>query len=121
MTKEQRRENLLPNGQPRYVRCYDSGPDGTFDRYTVVFTGNYASRTDGMKLSYSMSGNPTHPQGCCFLRETDGTAIDRPFNGYPPQIGKHAPTLGERVEFSFLPVGVVGVALNMYKDIWRLW
>ena len=35
MNKTQRKENLLPQGTPRYVRCYDNGGE-TADRYTVV-------------------------------------------------------------------------------------
>ena len=32
-----REQRLMPDGVPRYVRCYDGGED-LFDRYTVVCT-----------------------------------------------------------------------------------
>ena len=64
-------KSLLPNGLPRYVRCYDNGGK-TFDRFTVVFSGNYRSipnrrcRAKNGPLDFQnvgMSESPFHPQG----------------------------------------------------------
>lgn len=79
------RENrLLPGGVPRYTRIYDNGgpdaPDGSVDRYTVVFTGNYRGR-DGICRYVSMSGAPFHPQGIGQHGEQD-RPIDRPRYGH---------------------------------------
>ena len=41
--QKEREERLVPNGVPRYIRCYDMG-EGQFDRYTVCYTGNYKGK-----------------------------------------------------------------------------
>ena len=44
--KQQKRyNNLLPEGKPRYIRCYDNNGK-SFDQYTVVFTGRYTNKTN---------------------------------------------------------------------------
>ena len=37
-SRERRKHALMPNGEPRYVHCYDNGvtKKPTFDRYTIV-------------------------------------------------------------------------------------
>jgi hypothetical protein len=52
----------MPNGIPRYVRCYDNGGE-TFDRFTVVFSGRYRHLTGGEFWHVGMSEHPFHPQG----------------------------------------------------------
>jgi len=59
---KERTERLLPNGVPRYIRCYDNGGK-TADRYTVCYTGNYRGKTKGWHDYVGMSGAPFHPQG----------------------------------------------------------
>ncbi len=49
--QEVRKASLVPNGIPRYVRCYDNGGE-SFDRYTVVFTGLYTQRTGSAFWSF---------------------------------------------------------------------
>ena len=63
MTKEQERfAKLLPNGVPKYVRCYDDGGK-SIDRYTVVFT---KKRPGGVTLYLGMSSEPFHPANIIF-------------------------------------------------------
>ena len=74
------------------VRCYDSGPDGSIDRYTVVYPDN----------SYvGMSGAPFHPQGFCQYGESE-TPIDRP-------TWRH---LGRKIKFNSLPEDCQKVVLR---------
>lgn len=49
-----RKDQLLPGGVPKYIRCYDNGGK-TCDRYTVVFTGRYRHKTGGSFLYVGMS------------------------------------------------------------------
>jgi hypothetical protein len=101
-----RRARLLPNGKPRYVRCYD-GPQ-TADRYTVVFSGHYANR-DGLCRYIGMSARPYHPQGIC-SREDHTSVIDHP---------KHS-HLGKKIRFDQLPEDCQKLVLEDYLDIWQL-
>jgi len=47
-TKKQRNryESLVPNGIPKYIRCYDNG-GASIDCYTVVMTGHYNKENSG--------------------------------------------------------------------------
>lgn len=103
---KERRERLCPNGIPRWIRVYDNGGE-TFDRYTVVFTGNYKGR-DGCHY-LGMSENPTHPQGFG-QHGWSQEIIDRPTYGH----------LGKKVKFEDLPEKCQKVILNDYNDIWDL-
>ena len=99
-------ERLMPNGVPRYVRCYDN--DGqTFDRYTVVFTGNYKGRKGCNYLA--MSEHPTHPQGLG-QHGWSNHIIDRPIYSH----------LGERIKFEQLPEDCKGVVISDYVEIWGI-
>ncbi len=100
-----RKEQLMPNGIPRYVRCYDL--QNTCDRYTVVFTGNYAGREGCDYLG--MSGAPFHPQGFG-QHGWNLDVIDRPTY-------KH---LGKKIKFTDLPEDCQKLVLSDYKEIWRL-
>lgn len=95
-----RLKKLMPNGQPRYVLCYDSGPE-FFDRYTVVFTGRYVGRTIGEYQYVGMSATPFNPQGFCQHGEIDN------YNG-----------LGKKIEFSSMPEDCQVVALRDYLYYW---
>ena len=83
------KNTILVNGKRKVCRVFDTGPDGTFDRYTVAFKG-YRVQGYGMCYPYlASSENPFHPQGFGQHGES------REF-----LTGKH---LGKRVSFESLP------------------
>jgi hypothetical protein len=96
---------LMPNDLPRWVRCYDSGPDEGADRYTVVFTGNYSGRKGCDYLG--MSGAPFHPQGVGMHGWHDWP-IDRPAYGH----------LGKKIHFTDLPEDCQILVLRDYIIMW---
>jgi hypothetical protein len=102
----QRKEALLPNNKPRYIRCYDNGGK-TVDSYTVVFTGRYRHKTNRATLYLCMSANPFHPQG--FGQHGEGDIDSR---GY-----SH---LGKKIGFDQLPEDCQKLVLSDYKDIWDI-
>ena len=106
--KKLRSARLLPNGIPRYIRCYDSGENGSFDRYTVCYTGNYRGKTDWFQY-VGMSTYPFHPQGFGQHGESE-TQIDRPTYGH----------LGKKIKFEDLPQDCQKLVLQDYKEIWKL-
>jgi hypothetical protein len=118
-TQLARKERLIPNGVPKYVRIYDNGgtdvEGGSIDRYTVVFTGKY--RGNGWFQHIGMSGAPYHPQGFCCHGE-DETQIDAP-QGWAPAIGRKC-YLGKRIHFSELNEDCKKVVISDYSDIWQL-
>jgi len=100
-----REERLMPDGVPKYIRCYDSGPDGSADRYTVVYTGKASG------FSYvGMSGSPYHPQGVCQHGEGTNSPIDKPTYGH----------LGKKIKFADLPEDCKKVVISDYKELWRI-
>ena len=101
---------FLPEGVPSKVRVYDSGPDGSADRYTVVFTGNYTSKTGGEHYFLGMSGAPFHPQGFC-QHGSSRMQIDTPRYGH----------LGKKINFTDLPADCQRAALKTYVDLWDLY
>lgn len=119
-------QSLLPNGVPRYVRCYDNGGK-TFDRYTVVFTGNYRNipgrrcRAKYGPLDFQnvgMSEHPFHPQGFGQHGESE-RQIDVNKDGFAPAIGR-SNHLGKRILFVELPADCQKLVLRDYREIWRL-
>ena len=108
MNKTQRKENLLPQGTPRYVRCYDNGGE-TADRYTVVFTGRYKQNTGGEFWYVGMSGNPFHHLGIG-THGSSRTQIDYPSYGH----------LGKKVKFDDLTENCKLCVLQTYKDLWEI-
>lgn len=120
MTKKQRQNNLLPNGVPKYVRCYDN--EKTADRFTVVYTGNY--RGDGKIFAKGwfqycgMSADPFHPQGIGQHGENP-QQIDVNKSGFAPAIGRRC-HLGKRIPFNQLPSDCQKLVLQDYKKIWGL-
>lgn len=111
MNKAQRArfERLMPEGKPRYIRCYDSGPDEGADRYTVVYTGRY--QHDGCGYFYvGMSGSPFHPQGVGYHGEHPYGSIDRPTYGH----------LGKKIKYDDLPDDCKKLVLSDYLDLWGL-
>lgn len=122
MTKRQasRRATLLPNGKPKYVRCYDNGGTevgGTIDRYTVVFSGRYTHKTGGEHSVLGMSGSPFHPQGVG-IHSSYQEVIDAP-SGWAPAIGRKC-YLGTRILFDDLPPDCQKFVVEDYLDLWDL-
>ena len=100
---------FLPEGVPSKVRVYDSG-EGTADRYTVVFTGNYTGKTGGEYIYMGMSGAPFHPQGFC-QHGNSRFQIDTPKYGH----------LGKKIKFTDLPADCQQATLKSYVDLWDLY
>lgn len=107
-TQAERTERLLPGGVPRWIRCYDNGGE-TIDRYTVVYTGNYTSKTGGYHWYVGMSGQPFHPLGFGQHGETLG-ACDHPTYGH----------LGKRIQFADLPPDCQQLVLRDYVYLWDI-
>lgn len=115
-TIAERIERLMPGGIPKYIRAYDNGGE-SFDRYTVVYTGNYNNigvkkRTYNPRQSYlyvGMSEHPFAPSGFGQHGETD-SIIDRPAYGH----------LGKKITFNELPEDCKKLVVSDYKDLWEL-
>lgn len=108
MKNFERKNSLMPNDTPKYVRCYDNGGK-TCDRYTVTFTGRYSHKTNNSFWYLGMSENPFHPQGVgCF--GDSRTQIDKPSYSH----------LGKKIKFSELPENCKKYVINVYKDLWEL-
>lgn len=108
MNNLQRIENLIPDGTPRYIRCYDYGEE-IADRYTVVFTGHY-KKNNGNEFWYlGMSENPFHPLGIG-MHGTSQTQIDYP-------VYKH---LGKKIKFDDLTENCKVCVLQTYKELWNI-
>jgi len=106
MAKNKRLQNIFPDGKPKYVRCYDNGGESA-DRYTVVFTGNYTSKTSGEHWYLGMSGQPFHPQGIG-QHGSSPTQIDKPKYSH----------LGKKVTFENLPSEVQKCVNQTYLYLW---
>ena len=126
MTKlKDRIARLMPNGIPRYVRCYDNGSESA-DRYTVCYTGNYRNRgpasneyVKGWYLFVAMSPDPFHPQGVGQHGESEDRQIDTNKSGYVPAIGRKC-HLGTRIAFSKLPESCQKLVRADYATLWNL-
>ena len=91
---------------PRWIRCYDNGGK-SFDRYTVVFTGNYHGRNGCDYLA--MSEHPFHPQGFG-QHGWNQNVIDRPTYSH----------LGKKIKFEDLPEDCQKLVASDYKEIWGI-
>ena len=109
-----RLNRIMPNGKPRWVRCYDNGGE-TVDRYTVVFTGNWPGHgksVPGYGQLYphvGMSSAPFHPQGFGQYGEHNAI-IDRPTYGH----------LGRKIKFDDLPQDCQRLVIDLYRNLWQL-
>lgn len=124
MNKEQRRNNLLPNGIPRWIRCYDYENDKFMDRYTVVFSHAQSFYTKGWIPVLCMSENPYHPQGIGLHEEYPICGNNALLEGkrtghWPPAIGRKG-NLGKRIEFKDLPEQCQKLVMDDYTDYWNL-
>lgn len=116
-TQQDRLKRLLPDGKPRYVRCYDFGDNDCMDRYTVVFTGNYAGRNGCDYLA--MNAAPFHPQGIGQHGHAD-RVIDSTHGSWGGvSIGRKC-HLGTRIVFEDLPEDCQTAVLNDYRKMWKL-
>jgi len=122
-----RQEKFMPNGIPKFVRCYDNGgldaDKGTFDRFTVVFTGRYRRRKpDGQFDCWfqhvGMSEFPFSSNGFGQHGEHQ-TQIDVNRHGFAPAIGRKN-HLGKRIPFDQLPPDCQQLVIDDYRDIWDL-
>ena len=104
--KNRRREQFMPNGIPRKIRCYDNGGK-TYDQYTVVYTGNYQGRNGCDYVG--MSENPFHPQGFG-QHGWDSNVIDYPKYSH----------LGKKIRFEDLPENCQLLVVDDYKEIWDI-
>jgi len=102
-----RSNRLMPNGVPRYVRCYDNQGE-TIDRYTVVFTGRYTHKTCGTFWYLGMNAAPFHPQGIGQHGESMHQPIDRPRYSH----------LGRKIPFDMLPKDCQQAVIQTYSEIW---
>lgn len=128
-TQQARKERLLPHSIPRYVRVYDNGgldvEGGSFDRFTVVYSGNYRSigRKRGERINswfqyVGMSESPFNPQG--FGQHSEHpTLIDVDKWGFPPAMGRKN-HLGTRIPFNSLPEDCQKLVLEDYKELWEI-
>jgi hypothetical protein len=124
MTKEQRKQNLMPNGIPKYIRIYDN--QECWDHYTVVFSGKYnsigvKSRSNPSQKTYyviGMSSMPFSPVGFC-SHESYDKLIDVNSVGFAPAIGRKN-HLGRRITFDALADDCKKVVIEDYMYIWNL-
>lgn len=123
MTKTQakRKERLMPNGIPRWIRVYDLG-ETAIDRYTVVFSKK--SICENRPYWYSvlgMSVNPFSPIGFGQHSEYE-YLIDTWKNGkycWPPAMGRKC-HLGIRMPFEQLPEDCKKFVIKDYKELWEI-
>ena len=106
--KIDRKNALVPNGVPRYIRCYDNG-GASADRYTVVFTGRYTHKTNGAFWYLGMSTDPCHPMGIGSHGDSK-RPIDTPTYSH----------LGKKIKFTDLTPECQKLVLGDYLDLWDL-
>jgi len=99
---------LMPDGIPRYVRCYDNRGRSA-DRYTVCFVGRYREKTDGHWLYVTMDEKPFHPQGIG-LSGADTCRIDYPSYQH----------LGTKIRFTDLPEDCQKLVVERYMSLWDI-
>lgn len=120
MSKQARIAAILPNGKPRWIRCYDNGgldaENGSTDRYTAVFTGRYRHKTGGETWYLAMSEHPSQPFGVG-LSGSSQTIIDAQHGKWPPAIGR-SNHLGKRIRFDDLPEECKRLVLDHYCYLW---
>ena len=103
LVPSEREKRLIPNGIPKWIRCYDNGGE-TVDRYTVVFT-----KLNGYFPYIGMSEHPTWPNG---FGQHGGSSnpIDKPRYSH----------LGKKITFAQLPQDCREVVISDYREYWNL-
>lgn len=117
MTKQEsilkRQQKLMPNGIPRWIRCYDN--QGTGERYTVVYT---KKRDVGQSHYVGMSANPFHLQG---IGQHGSSQIPIDVNRWGFSIGLGRKNhLGIRIPFSALPPDCQKLVIRDYVEFWLI-
>lgn len=127
-SRQARAARLLPAGTPKYVRIYDNGGDpdtgGSFDRFTVCFTGKAGTIRSADRYHVSaqyraMSCHPFHPQGFGMWGETPNRHCDVNKAGFAPAMGRKC-HLGKRIPFAELPPDCRKLVLQDYREIWGI-
>jgi hypothetical protein len=96
----------LPDGKPRFIRCYKTKRNPTIDNITVVYTkANIWGGKEfaGIVFYAAMSDRPFHPQGFCQ-------------HGESPRHKFHAG--GSRIPFSSLPSDCQKQVMADYASLW---
>jgi len=104
--KSMRVSTLLPNGKPRYIRCYTNNGQ-TFDQYTIVFTGQYSRKNNGVHRYIKISENPFQGAANTFY---SNEIIDDPAYAH----------LGRKIKFELLPEECQKFVIMEYKSIWKI-
>lgn len=107
--------DLMPNGVPRYVRCYDKGEQYEgLDRYTVVYSGRkgkghflYAHGTENGWMQYGKM-HDSHAR------------LDTNESGFSPAVGRRHPELGLHIPFDALPDTLKDIVRADYRAAWNL-
>lgn len=118
-------DSLVPNPKhPERKSCgHKTIPagKGTFDRYTVVFTGNFKGRNH-RTFYVGMSSHPFHPQGFGQHGDTE-EPFDSPGGSRPAGIGNKA-KWGDgdsrRITFQRLPPDCQKLVVSDYMSIWSI-
>lgn len=127
-SRQARAARLLPGGVPRWVRIYDNGGDtemgGTFDRFTVCFTGKAGTirtpRDRRASCQYrAMSCRPFDPQGFGQWGESWDRHCDVNKAGFAPAMGRKC-HLGKRIPFAELPEDCRKLVLSDYRELWGI-
>jgi hypothetical protein len=106
MKKSERAESLMPQGIPKWIRCYDAG--GNFaDRYTVIYTHAQSFGLKGYTVGVGMSANPYHPQDI-------GMHFECQKHKYNGRSG------GKRIKFADLPEDCKRLVVSDYREYWGL-
>jgi len=108
MKKSERKDWLMPEGVPKWIRVYDNRGQ-TIDRYTIVFTHAQSFYEKGAHPFLSMSETPFHPQGFCQHDDYDHP-IDRPTYSH----------LGKKIKFIDLPGDCRKAVIDTYKAYWNI-
>lgn len=108
----------MPDGIPRWIRCYDNGGE-TIDRFTVVFTGRYRHLTGGETVVLGMSESPYYGF-CQHSSYGPGQVVEGNKRGqWPPAIGRTG-NLGKRISFVDLPDDCQEIVRKDYIDLWDI-
>lgn len=113
-----RRQRLIPDGVPKYIRCYDNGGE-SLDRYTCVYTGRYAGKLPGWCQYVGMNSQPFHPTYGIGMHGEHDRMIDVNEWGFSPPIGGKC-HLGVRIAFRDLPEDCQALVVSDYCDLWDL-
>lgn len=107
--QNERKNRLMPVGIPKWIRCYDGGPDYIGgDRYTVVYT-RLQGKVDRRAMCQYVGMNSEPYHGIGMHGEADHM-IDRSSH-------KH---LGLKIQFTDLPAQCKKLVISDYKELWSI-